>query len=516
MKKLRKITTKILAVLAAIAVIATSFIKVDAAAQQITLGPGKQSGKYIAGVSFSYKMTTDGQYLYCIDMHRNTAQNIVADLVSNSKAVNGGIVYILKNGYPEKSITGDADKDYYITQTAIWWYLDETTGSQNLGDYFKVSGSDSYNMRHYVKSLVDAGIAHKNDSYGISDSSFKITTADTDLQLEGNYYVSNSIYLSEHKNITSYTVSLSGAPSGTLIEVANNHINSTSTTITGNDSFRIKVPASKVTESLSIKVTAKATTNTMYSANEYQPRDKTMQNVVLLEKSKKNHTSALTLHIEQASKVSITKIDSYTKKPLAGAVLVLKDSSGREITRWTSTTNAHVVKNLANGTYTVEEVSAPNGYAISKEKETFKITNSNKNVQVEFENTPNEVVVNITKVDQATQEALPGAVLVIKDENGEIVYKFTTTNTSEIITDIEYGTYTLEEVSAPDGYIKSDKVITFTIDEDHLSQQIIFENAREVYVPNTASIPSIIMIILGIVTTGFGLKFVYKNGQKVR
>ena len=38
--------------------------------------------------------------------------------------------------------------------------------------------------------------------------------------------------------------------------------------------------------------------------------------------------------------------------------------------------------------------------------------------------------------------------------------------------------------------------------------------AKEVYVPNTANTSSIIMVILGIVLTGAGLNFVYKNRKK--
>ena len=516
MKKMKSIATKLLAIIAVLAIVVSSTINVNAAASQITLGPAKQTGKYIGGVTFSYKFTTDGQYLYCVDMNKNTAQNIKADLVQKSKIINGGLVYILKNGYPEKSITGDADKDYYITQTAVWWYLDETTGSQNLGEYFKVSGSDAYGMRKYVKNLVDAGIAHKNDPYGITDTTFKITTTDTELTLSGDYYVSKSITVAESKNISSYKVSLSGAPEGTIIEVANNSITGTSTTINGTDSFRIKVPASKVTEALSIKVTATATGAVQYTAHEYQPQDKKMQNVALLEKAQKTVTSTLTLEVQAASKVTVVKIDANTKQPLAGAVLVLKDANGKEITRWTSTTSAHVIKNLANGTYTVEEISAPEGYKLNKNVSTFTITDTKRDIRINFENAPKKVVVNITKVDQETKQPLAGAVLVIKDENGEIVYKFTTTTSSEVITDLENGTYTLEEISAPDGYIKSDKVIRFTIDDDHLSHQITFENAKEVYVPDTASVGSIIMMILGIVITGFGLNFVYKNGQKIK
>ena len=58
------------------------------------------------------------------------------------------------NGYPNKSFTGDRLKDYYITQTALWWYLDDTAGGTNLGNSFKTNGSDPYNLRPYIKDLV--------------------------------------------------------------------------------------------------------------------------------------------------------------------------------------------------------------------------------------------------------------------------------------------------------------------------------------------------------------------------
>ena len=123
-------------------------------------------------------------------------------------------------------------------------------------------------------------------------------------------------------------------------------------------------------------------------------------------------------------------------------------------------------------------------------------------------------VISITKVDQDTRKPLAGATLVIKDAKGEIVYKFDTTENAEVITSIEdYGKYTVEELSAPAGYIKSDKVIEITIDKDHLSHQITFENTKETYVPNTATNSSIIMVILGIVLIGTGLRFVYKNAK---
>lgn len=426
---MKKFARKMLAIIVATAIILTSSTTVHAAAESIQLGDASYSGNYIAGVYFSKKQTTDGKPLYCLDMPKTTAQNVKATLVKNSKYTDGGLVYILKNGYPNKSITGDNQKDYYITQTAVWWYLDEIHGTTNLGEQFKSEGSDNYNLRKYVKNLVTEGVKHKNDSTGTGTAKLKLSTSNISMNLVDGYYQSTSIKASEAENISSYKVTLENAPEGTIIENSGARKNYTGEfEVKANESFVIKVPESKVSKNtLSIKVTAKAVGNAQYKAYEYQPVDTSMQNIALLEKTAVSVTSTLTL---QATKV---------EKP----------------------------------------------------------------------------VISILKVDQETQKPLAGAVLQIKNSKGEVVYKFDTKNEAEIINDItEYGTYTVEEVSAPTGYIKSDKTVSFTIDKDHLSHQITFENAKEVYVPNTANTSSIIMIILGIVLTGAGISFVYKNRKK--
>ena len=513
-KTLKKIKF-IAAFVLVISILFCSVTKVSAAPDTIQLGDAPVTEKYIAGVSFHYKKTVEGIYLYCLDIHKNTARNTTARLVKNSPTINGGLIYILKNGYPYKSITGDTSKDYYITQTALWWYLDNTTGSRNLGDKFKGDGSDPHDLRKYVKQLVTEAEKHKSDKIGYEETKLELTNT-TDMTLENNYYISKPIKAKKLKNAKSYKVTLKNAPEGTKIIKPNGKEVTYKETfkITVKDAFRINVPTTKMNKAdFSIKVVAKTDGITQYMAYEYQPDDNSMQNVAVLETTKKGATSKLTLDIE-SSKVTITKIDSNTKKPIAGANLVLKDANGKIITNWTSTTNAHIIRNLTAGTYTIEETTAPTGYLLNENKTTFTISEVNKNVAINIENAPKKVVVNITKLDQETNTPLAGAILVVKNSQGIEVARFTTTEESYVLTDLEDGTYTVEEESAPEGYIKSDEKATFTIDNEHLSHQITFINAKEVFVPDTASVSSIIILILGIGLTGLGIGYIYKNGKK--
>ena len=104
--------------------------------------------------------------------------------------------------------------------------------------------------------------------------------------------------------------------------------------------------------------------------------------------------------------------------------------------------------------------------------------------------------------------------VILRDSTGKEVARFTTTTDSYTLTDLSNGTYTVEEESAPAGYIKSSQKVSFTIDDQHLSHQINFVNAKETIVPNTASSSSIILTILGIAILGSGIAYVYKNSKK--
>ena len=479
-----------------------------AVTETINVGDAQDLEAYIGGVQFATKRTTDGGYLYCLEMAKKTTMNTTATYTGDRDA---GIANIVMNGFPSNSITGDDLKDYYITQTAIWWYLDETTGTTNLGEQFKESGSDEYNMRGYVKSLVESGIRAKANGYNTTNLS--VNAPNAQLTIDGNYYSSDLIEVST--NASTYTVSLEGATEGTKIIGANS--GNEGTTFSNNEGFIVKVPTNEIestTYSLKVNVTANGV---VYKALEYTPADGDMQKVTpgTIEPSEDKITASVDLSLV-TSKVRVIKYDAKTNNILPGAKLVLKDSDGDVITSWTSTTNAHVIRNLTNGTYTVEEAEAPEGYELSNEKVNFTINAGSDDITVKFYNNPkDETVVNITKIDSETGNTLPGAVLVVKDSNGKEVERFTTTNETHVITGLAYGSYTLSEVSAPEGYKRSDEVINFTLDDDHFTYQIVYANYKSVIVPNTST-NSLIFTILGIALIGSGLGFVYKNGKKAK
>ena len=187
----------------------------------------------------------------------------------------------------------------------------------------------------------------------------------------------------------------------------------------------------------------------------------------------------------------------------------LKDSTGKEVASFTSTTNAYVVQNLPYGAYTLEEVAAPNGYLLNTNVTNFTLSESQKAVTINYENGARKALVSISVLDQNTRAQLSGATIIIRNSNGAEVARFVSTTNAYTLTDIPLGTYTAEEISAPYGYALNSEKLTFTIEDSHLSHQVNIVNVQEIPVPNTdTTLSAIILAVLGIGVIGMGFKFV--------
>ena len=164
----------------------------------------------------------------------------------------------------------------------------------------------------------------------------------------------------------------------------------------------------------------------------------------------------------------IEKTDTETGEPVAGAVLRLIDETGNEVARWVTTKEAQVLPGLKPGWYTVEEVQAPGGYLLLKEPLKIQITNEEERQVFTVRNQKLEM--DILKTDQETGEALAGAMLrLIRNSDQSVIDEWKSTGVAKIIKGLLPGSYTLEEVSAPDGYAVGKPVVfEVTGEEDTL------------------------------------------------
>ncbi len=428
---------------------------------------------YIAGYHFGKKKTTSGKYVYCNDIHKGTPYGEKMTLIGEAPA---GIAYILENGYPSKSLTGNSDYDYYITQAAIWWYIDDTTGSSNLSSAFR-TGSDPYNLRKYVTKLVTG--AKKVKSY--EKASFTLVNSDKKMTLsgDGKYYESKAISVKASNIKGNYTVSMSGVPSGAKIVNASSGASQKS--FTTKQKFKIRIPVASVkTTKINITVTAKAT-GSINKAYEYKSSDASVQNVYgsALYPDTNSLSDKTTLSLSP-SKVTIEKVDAKTGAALAGAKFVLLNSSGATVASFTSTTSPYVIQNLPNGTYTLKETSAPEGYKIAQETTKIVITDTNRNITVKVDNQPDDnSYIKIIKIDAKTKETLAGASFVLMDSTGKTISTWTSTTSAHVIKDLPNGTYIVKETKAPEGYLLSSESKTAVIDDTHRDITITMENEPE-------------------------------------
>ncbi len=473
MKKLKmhKFKLMILAVLIAmLGIFTVTGNAASSAPTSFTANSEKLLEGYIDNWHYGKLTSSLGGYVYCRDFNLGIPYGVTMTLEGEAPAP---IAYILSNGFPRTSITGNDDMDYYITQAALWWYMDLHMGTHNLPDAFKTTGSDPYNLRPHIKKLVEG--AEGVTSYATPAISLVNNNPSLSLSSDKKYYESNAISVKALYTTGNYTISLTGAPSGTTVVNANS--GAAQTTFATNESFKVRIPVDSVDVG-NLNITVKATaTGSVNKAYMYKSSDPTKQSVFgsVLYPETSTITDETTLTLS-TSKVTITKIDDDTNKPLAGATFVLKDSAGKTVATWTSTTSSHVIKNLPNGTYTLQETKAPAGYILNDQVVTFTISDTNRNISIRFKNDAINKEATILKVDADTGEPVAGAVLVVKDSTGKIVEEFTTTTKPHILEDLADGEYTVEEKTAPAGYEKTDEVFKFTISDTNNKVEITIKN----------------------------------------
>lgn len=256
-----------------------------------------------------------------------------------------------------------------------------------------------------------------------------------------------------------------------------------------------------------------------------------------LEESEEQESKNTIKLVNKKNTVSISKTDITGTNEVEGAHLQIINRNTGEIIKlkevedgilepdengdeyWVSTKTPKIIRKLKMGNYTLKEIQSPPGYVLSEETIDFTIVKSGK-VKVDDKYvdsktlimTNEHVKVYISKQDITTKEELPGAHLTVTDESGNIVEggDWVSTNEPHLLEELVPGTYTITEITSPDGYTKNEESVTFTIDKDgKISGNTIMYNTPTPDVPSTLSTQSIVIIVLGtiLVCTGVGLYF---------
>lgn len=162
--------------------------------------------------------------------------------------------------------------------------------------------------------------------------------------------------------------------------------------------------------------------------------------------------------VEEKGSITINKVDAETGKTLAGVTYRLYDSAGKKVADVTTGVDGKAVfKDLPQGKYSYQEISAPSGYVVDNTKYQITITATALNITHKRTNTPAKAGIEIVKVD-ATGAPLAGAELLLETStDGQTwteVGKITTDNTGiakweNLKTGVQYR---VTETKAPAGY----------------------------------------------------------------
>lgn len=202
----------------------------------------------------------------------------------------------------------------------------------------------------------------------------------------------------------------------------------------------------------------------------------------------------------KAITVSISKEDLYGNE-LPGASMQLIDENGEIVDEWTSDGEHHIITNIPAGSYTLKEVAAPDGYVIATDV-SFTIDEYG-NVTVDgveanaftddgipcVTMVDDTTIIKISKQDMTTGTELAGATLQVIDKDGNIVEEWVSTNEPHYIEAklIAGETYTLREITAPDGYNTAED-IEFTVNADgSVTEVTMKDEAVIVTTPNVAT-----------------------------
>ena len=173
----------------------------------------------------------------------------------------------------------------------------------------------------------------------------------------------------------------------------------------------------------------------------------------------------------------------------------LYDSSGKNVTDVTTGADGKAVfKDLAQGKYSYQEISAPSGYVVDNTKYQITITSAALNITHKRTNALAKGSITVRKVD-ATSAPLAGAEMLLETstdgKNWTEVSKITTDKTGVAKwDDLKIGAqYRVTETKAPAGYtLLTEPLFTGTLDNNDRDITITACNSAGFVLPFTGGV----------------------------
>ena len=182
--------------------------------------------------------------------------------------------------------------------------------------------------------------------------------------------------------------------------------------------------------------------------------------------------------VEEKGSLTINKVDAETGKALAGVTYRLFDANGKKVADMTTGADGKAVfKDLPQGKYSYQEISAPSGYVVDNTKYQITITATALNITQKRTNTPAKASIEIVKVDADNKAPLQGAGFRLYDTSGKQVAEgYTDANGKLTFSNLRLGSYTYKEFKAPDGYVLDTTVYSAVLNKNGQVLKVTREN----------------------------------------
>lgn len=182
--------------------------------------------------------------------------------------------------------------------------------------------------------------------------------------------------------------------------------------------------------------------------------------------------------VEEKGSLSINKVDADTGKALAGVIYRLFDASGNKVADVTTGADGRAVfSDLPLGSYSYQEISAPEGYVVDSTRYTVTISTAALHITEQRTNALAKGSIEILKVDAETKQPLAGVVYRLFDANGSKIADGTTDGNGKVtFSGLKPGKYAYQEVSTVSGYLLDDTMYEFSLTSENLHVKVTREN----------------------------------------
>ena len=225
--------------------------------------------------------------------------------------------------------------------------------------------------------------------------------------------------------------------------------------------------------------------------------------------------------VEEKGSLTINKVDAETGKALAGVTYRLFDANGKKVADMTTGADGKAVfKDLPQGKYSNQEISAPSGYVVDNTKYQITITATALNITAKRTNALAKGSITVRKVD-VTGSPLAGAELLLETSaDGKTWSEVGRVTTDKIGVakweNLKIGTqYRVTETKAPAGYtLLTEPLFTGTLDSSNRDITITACNNAGFALPFTGGTGFTIYILFAALALMAGVCFCKKIGMK--